>query len=150
MATTDGVTSTGGIDTLTSTNTATRTANSSLGKDDFLKLLVGQMKNMDPLSGEGNDPSQSMAQMTQYSILEQLQNMSKSNEALAQQTKVNSTIGLIGHTVSYSGADGTPVEGVVEQVTTAGDKVTLTIGGKSTLTIDGKGNINPDLVIEVR
>ena len=99
MATTDGVTSTGGIDTLTSTNTtATRTANSSLGKDDF-KLLVGQMKNMDPLGAGNNDPSQSMAQMTQYSILEQLTNLSESNKALAAQTKLNSTVGLIGRTV---------------------------------------------------
>jgi flagellar basal-body rod modification protein FlgD len=142
MATTDGVTSTGGIDTLTSTTTATRTANSSLGKDDFLKLLVGQMKNMDPLGAGSNDPSQSMAQMTQYSILEQLTNLSESNKALAAETKLNSTIGLIGRTVSYSGADGSPVEGVVEKVETAGDKVTLTIGGKP--------GINPDDVLEVR
>ena len=143
MATTDGVTSTGGIDTLTSTNTtATRTANSSLGKDDFLKLLVGQMKNMDPLGAGNNDPSQSMAQMTQYSILEQLTNLSESNKALAAQTKLNSTVGLIGRTVSYSGDDGQPVEGVVEKVETAGDKVTLTIGGKP--------GIDPDSVLEVR
>ena len=143
MATTDGVGGTNTADALTGSSTqTTRTANSSLGKDDFLKLLVGQMKNMDPLSGEGNDPSQSMAQMTQYSILEQLQNMNASNQAMAQQTKMSSTIGLIGHTVSYSQADGTPAEGTVEQVTTAGDKVTLTIGGKA--------GIDPDDVIEVR
>lgn len=143
MATTDGVTSTGGIDTLTSTNTtATRTANSSLGKDDFLKLLVGQMKNMDPLGAGNSDPSQSMAQMTQYSILEQLTNLSESNKALAAQTKLNSTVGLIGRTVSYAGDDGQPVEGVVEKVETAGDKVTLTIGGKP--------GIDPDAVLEVR
>ncbi len=142
MATTDGVTSTGGIDSLTSTSTATRTASSSLGKDDFLKLLVGQMKNMDPLGAGNNDPSQSMAQMTQYSILEQLQNLSESNKSLAAQTKLNSTVGLIGRTVSYAGADGNPVEGVVEKVETAGDKVTLTIGGKP--------GIDPDDVLEVR
>ena len=133
MATTGtgGVTSTGGIDTLTSTTTATRTANGSLGKDDFLKLLVGQMKNMDPLGAGSNDPSQSMAQMTQYSILEQLTNLSKANEQLAAQTKTASNIALIGKTVTYSQSDGTPVTGKVEQVTTAGDKVTLTIGGKA-------------------
>src|SRR5688500_18526983 len=141
MATTDGVTSTGGIETLTSTTTATRTANSSLGKDDFLKLLVGQLKNMDPLGAGSNDQSQSMAQMTQYSILEQLTNLSESNKALAAQTKVSSTVGLIGRTVSYSGADGNPVEGVVEKVETAGDKLTLTIGGKP--------GIDPDDVLEV-
>ena len=134
MATTDGVTSTGGTDTLTSTNTATRTSSSSLGKDDFLKLLVGQMKNMDPL-GEGKDPSDSMAQMTQYSMLEQMQNINAA-------TQRSSTIGLIGHTVSYTQADGTTVEGTVDQVTTVGGKLALTIGGK--------GGIDPDTVIEVR
>jgi len=142
MATTDPVTSTGGIDTLTSTTTATRTANSSLGKDDFLKLLVGQMKNMDPLGAGNSDPSQSMAQMTQFSMLEQLTNLGESNKALAAQTKTNTTIGLLGRTVSYSGADGQPVEGVVEKVETAGDKLTITIGGKP--------GIDPDDVLEVR
>jgi flagellar basal-body rod modification protein FlgD len=133
MATTDGVTSTGGTDTLTSTNTATRTPSSSLGKDDFLKLLVGQMKNMDPL-GEGKDPSDSMAQMTQYSMLEQMQNINAA-------TQRSSTIGLIGHTVSYTQADGTTVEGNVDQVTTVGGKLALTVGGK--------GGIDPDTVVEV-
>jgi flagellar basal-body rod modification protein FlgD len=141
MATTDGIGGTTATDPLAG-STPTRTASSTLGKDDFLKLLVGQMKNMDPLGAGNSDPSQSMAQMTQYSILEQLQNMSKSNEALAAQTKLNSTISLIGRTVSYAGADGAPVEGVVEKVETAGDKVTLTIGGKP--------GIDPDAVLEVR
>jgi flagellar basal-body rod modification protein FlgD len=142
MATTDGVTSTGGTDTLTSTTTATRTANSSLGKDDFLKLLVGQMKNMDPLGAGGKDPADTMAQMTQYTMLEQMQNMNASTQALALQTKVSSSIGLIGRTVSYSTAEGTTVEGTVEQVQTAGSKVTLTIGGTP--------GIDPDNVLEVR
>jgi flagellar basal-body rod modification protein FlgD len=143
MATTDGVGGTTAADALTgSPNQVTRTANSTLGKDDFLKLLVGQMKNMDPLGAGNSDPSQSMAQMTQFSILEQLTNLGESNKALAAQTKANTTIGLIGRTVTYSGADGQPVEGVVEKVETAGDKVTLTIGGKP--------GIDPDSVIEVR
>jgi flagellar hook assembly protein FlgD len=99
------------------------------------------LKNMDPL-GAGKDPSDSMAQMTQYSILEQLTNMSNANQALAKETKLASTINLIGRTVSYSEANGTPVEGVVEKVETAGDKVTLTVGGKP--------GIDPDSVLEVR
>jgi flagellar basal-body rod modification protein FlgD len=146
MATTPSVPTTNTVDTLTSTQENTpgtqRQASSSLGKDDFLKLLVGQMKNMDPLGAGNNDPSQSMAQMTQYSILEQLTNLNKSNENLAQQTKLSSTVGLIGRTVSYAGEDGNPVEGKVEKVETAGDKVTLTIGGKP--------GIDPDNVLEVR
>jgi flagellar basal-body rod modification protein FlgD len=138
-------TTTNTVETLTSTNTNSttqRTASSSLGKDDFLKLLVGQMKNMDPLGAGSNDPSQSMAQMTQYSILEQLTNLSKANEQLAAQTKTASNIALIGKTVTYSQADGTPVTGKVEQVTT--------VEGKLSLTVDGKAGIDPDTVIEVR
>src|SRR5918997_1899268 len=108
MATTPSVPATNTVDTLTSTQEnkpgQQRTANSSLGKDDFLKLLVGQMKNMDPLGAGTNAPSQSMAQMTQYSILEQLTNLSKANEDLAAQTKTSSTIALIGKTVTYSQA----------------------------------------------
>jgi flagellar basal-body rod modification protein FlgD len=144
MATTDGVGGgTTATDVLTgSANSVTRTANSSLGKDDFLKLLVGQMKNMDPLSEGGSDPSQSMAQMTQYSILEQLQNLSAS-------TKQSSTYGLIGHTVTYSHKDSsetgnsvvTNVEGVVESV--------QNVGGKLTLTVGGQGGIDPESVLQV-
>src|SRR5215207_594593 len=139
MATTDGITGTTTTDALAgSANQVSRTTGGTLGKDDFLKLLVGQMKNMDPL-GAGKDPADSMAQMTQYSILEQLTNLSNSNKELAQQNKVSSSIALIGKTVSYSKADGTPAEGTVEKVETAGDKVTLTIAGTP--------GINPDDVL---
>ncbi len=146
MSTTPSVPATNTVDTLTSTQEnkpgQQRTANSSLGKDDFLKLLVGQMKNMDPLGASNNDPSQSMAQMTQYSILEQLTNLNNANKEMAAQNKKESAVALIGKTVSYSQSDGSPAEGKVESVQTAGDKVTLTIGGKA--------GIDPDTVIEVK
>jgi flagellar basal-body rod modification protein FlgD len=144
MATTNAVTGTNAADALASTQgtSALRNTGGSLGKDDFLKLLVGQMKNMDPLGAGGKDPSDTMAQMTQYSMLEQLTNLSNSTQSLAQQNKRASTISLIGHTVSYSKEDGTPAEGVVERVETAGANVTLTIGGTP--------GINPDNVLQVR
>jgi flagellar basal-body rod modification protein FlgD len=144
MATTSGVSATNTAETLTSTGTGTATRNvgGTLGKDDFLKLLVGQMKNMDPLGAGNSDPSQSMAQMTQYSILEQLTNLGETNKELAAHAKTSSTLALIGKTVSYSQDDGTPVEGVVEQVTTAGGSLTLTVGGKA--------GIDPGRVLEVR
>ena len=143
MATTNGITGSTAADALASSgNSVTRNTGGTLGKDDFLKLLVGQMKNMDPLGAGDKDPADSMAQMTQYSILEQLTNLGKTNEALAQQTKLSSTIGLIGRTVSYSKEDGTTVEGTVEKVETAGDKITLTIAGTP--------GIDPDSVLEVR
>jgi flagellar basal-body rod modification protein FlgD len=144
MAETPAITGPTDADKLTSATASNVTRNTSgtLGKDDFLKLLVGQMKNMDPLGAGDKDPSDSMAQMTQYSILEQLTNLGKTNEKLAEQTRINTTVGLIGRTVSYSDAAGATVVGKVEKVETAGDKVTITV--------DGKPGIDPDKVIEVR
>jgi flagellar basal-body rod modification protein FlgD len=143
MATTDGVTGTSAADVLTgSANQVTRNTGGTLGKDDFLKLLVGQMKNMDPLSQDNKDPSESVGQMTQFSMLEQITNLTQSTQALTQQSKTASTINLIGRNVSYSQDDGSTAVGTVETVQTA--------GGKVSMTINGQAGIDPDKVLEVR
>ena len=54
---------------------AASASNTGLGKDDFLKILMAQMSNMDPMSASSQDPSQMTQQMTQYSILEQITNL---------------------------------------------------------------------------
>ena len=98
-----------------------------LGKDDFLKLLIGQLQNQDPLSP--SDPSQQMTQMTQFSILEQLTNLKQSQEAAAANDYDQQAVALIGRSVTYTQHDGTPAMGVVEQVTFTARGPTLTIGG---------------------
>jgi flagellar basal-body rod modification protein FlgD len=52
---------------------------SSLGKDDFLKLLTVQLQNQDPLSPMENENL--IAQLTQFSSLEQLENINANLEA---------------------------------------------------------------------
>lgn len=53
--------------------------NGKMGKDEFLKLLVAQMKNQDPLNPQ--DGQQMAAQLAQFSSVEQLQN---ANDTLTQ------------------------------------------------------------------
>lgn len=54
-------------------------AGGKMGKDEFLKLLVAQMKNQDPLNPM--DGQQMAAQLAQFSSVEQLVN---ANDTLAQ------------------------------------------------------------------
>ena len=97
--------------------------NAILGKDDFLKILVGEMTNMDPMSSDSKDPTQSVAQMAQFSIVEQLTNLKQTSEK-------STAMAMLGKTVTYKNADGTKVEGVVQSVDTSGGDPTLTVDGK--------------------
>jgi flagellar basal-body rod modification protein FlgD len=76
----------------------------TLGKDDFLKLLITQMRYQDPLSPMDN--SQFLAQMAQFSSLEQMTNLNASFDQsmlLTQSLNNSSAAGLIGRHVRASG-----------------------------------------------
>lgn len=78
------------------------TGSNSLGKDDFLKILMAQIKNQNPL-----DPMKDkefISQMTQFSSLEQMTNMSQSFQAFTESQSLPPVIQyshLIGKEVSY-------------------------------------------------
>ncbi|TDT68548.1 flagellar basal-body rod modification protein FlgD [Hypnocyclicus thermotrophus] len=85
-----------------------------LGKDDFMKLLVAEMTNQDPLDPKTN--TESIAQMAQFSALEQGENLNKSfNSMLRFQTlnTLSSSAQMIG---KYTRAkiDGEEVVGQIK------------------------------------
>lgn len=59
-----------------SDTSTTSLASASLGKDDFLKLLLAQMQNQDPLNPA--DETQFVAELAQFSSLEQMSEMNES------------------------------------------------------------------------
>jgi len=59
-----------------------RKSGDSLGKDDFLKLLITQLQNQDPSSPMDN--SQFIAQMAQFSTLEQMVNIGSKIDDLVE------------------------------------------------------------------
>ncbi|MEZ6851941.1 flagellar hook assembly protein FlgD [Halodesulfovibrio aestuarii] len=79
---------------------------SSLGKDDFMKLLTAQMSNQDPL--KPTDDTQMLAQLAQFSSLEQLTALNttaeNSNAALSA-INVTNAVGYIGKAVVAGGAN---------------------------------------------
>lgn len=72
----------------------------SMGKEDFLKLLVAQLENQDPMNPD--DPTEFTAQLAQFSQLEQLTNVNKSLEGLtSMSTEMQrmSALGLVGQEI---------------------------------------------------
>ncbi len=76
---------------------ALREANKELGKNEFLKLLTAQMTHQDPLSPM--DDKAFIAQMAQFSSLEQLMNMNKTLENQAKGQTQNDLMNYLGRTV---------------------------------------------------
>jgi flagellar basal-body rod modification protein FlgD len=112
-----------------------------LGKDDFLKLLVGQLKNQDPLEPSGNQ--EFISQMTQFSQLEQQTNTAATTSQIATTLVHSGALGLIGRTVTYTDAEGEEQTGKVEQVAVGKD-------GKATLTVNGEEGVEIGTVTQVR
>lgn len=81
-----------------------------MGKDEFLKLLVTQLQNQDPMNP--SQPEQMASQLAQFSSVEQLTNL---NETLTNQSALltsmiggigaGSALGALGRTVVASGHD---------------------------------------------
>jgi len=83
-------------------------SNGVMGKDDFLKLMIAQLKNQDPLSPM--DGTQFAAQLAQFSSLEQLANLNETvkqsidaNFFLIQSVNNTMTANLIGKDAKLSG-----------------------------------------------
>ena len=92
----------------TATSATATAPGGPMGKNQFLKLLIAQMQNQDPMNPMQGD--QMAAQLAQFSSLEQLQqiNESLSGQAAAQGSLLgavqsNAAIGTIGHHVVAAG-----------------------------------------------
>lgn len=108
-------------------SSATNSKAGAMGKDDFMKLLVAQLKHQDPTSP--TDMNGMTAQMTQFSMLEQMTNMSTASEASSKALARTEALSLLGRTVSYVAADKSVRTGAVEDVDVSADKPTMTVAG---------------------
>ena len=100
-----------------SDSSTSRVVSNTLDQDAFLQLLVFQLQNQDPLSPTDN--TQMIAQLAQFSSLEQMNNLNTSFETVSSDIdRLNfvSASALVGRTVSGTDTNGAAVEGTVDRV----------------------------------
>ncbi|MFD3445999.1 flagellar hook capping FlgD N-terminal domain-containing protein [Microbacteriaceae bacterium 4G12] len=105
-------------------------AGSILNKDDFLKMFLTSLQYQDPFNAM--DMNQMMSQMSQMSLIEGVQNMTKAVETLtksSQTTALDSGMKFLGKSIKGVDTNGNVTEGKVDQVRLAPGTVQLIVGG---------------------
>ena len=122
--------------TSTSTTKAITTAtNDTLGKDAFLKLLIAELSNQDPLNPM--EDREFVSQMATFSSLEQMQNMNITLETMAEANKF-SAVQYIGKAVAFTKGE----DAEAAQVAAVVNHVWFDPGGKVILdTTEGEVNL---------
>ena len=95
-------------------NKSNISANQNLGKDDFLKILLAQLAHQDPSAPM--EDKEFVAQMAQFSSLEQMTNMAADFAKMARMLKGTEASSALGKAVEINLGDDT-VQGVVRAVT---------------------------------
>jgi flagellar basal-body rod modification protein FlgD len=103
-----------------------------MGQDTFMKLLVTQMRMQNPM--EPSDDKEMIAQMTQFSTLEQITNMATESTKSATASQMSQAVNLLGRTVTYLDTDGNKQTGTVDQVSMVNGAPNLTVGGNDGIT----------------
>lgn len=123
-----------------------KTGDSNLGKDAFLQLMIAQLQHQDPTAPMDN--SEFIAQMAQFTTLEQMQNMTSSIEKLVDlqgQSQLIEYAGFLGCKVSWT-AVTEDVDAEGKFITESGENVITAIQyieGTPVFTLDNGTEITP-------
>jgi flagellar basal-body rod modification protein FlgD len=112
----------------------TPTTNSLLEPNQFLTLLVDNLKYQDPL-----DPTSSadfLSELAQLSQVETLQQLNATDQASGQAAQLANAAALIGDQVAGTDGTGNAVSGLVTGISFSGDHPVLEVGTAS-LALDG-------------
>ena len=105
---------------------SSRLPQKALGQADFLKLLTVQLSAQDPM--KPMEDTSFMAQMAQFSSLQQASQMATDMSGLHSDVALQSATGMIGRQVTLNTTTGL-VTGVVDAVDASSGTVNLSVGG---------------------
>jgi len=100
-----------------------------LGKEEFLKLLVKQLEHQDPL--QPMEDREFIAQLAQFSALEQMMNMNKSMGELKKFTMIERMNSLLGKKVRiYDFKNEKEIVGIVDEIVINLDEPKIKVNNK--------------------
>ena len=114
------------VDNLNKSLNGGREIKSEMDKDDFLNILITQLTHQDPT--QPLEDKEFVAQMAQFSTLEQMTNMNSEFEKLSRMLTANQAVSLLGKQVEIID-NGRNITGVVEAVS-GGDFPQLMVDGE--------------------
>jgi flagellar basal-body rod modification protein FlgD len=99
-----------------------------MGKDDFMQLLIAQLKNQDPM--KPMEDKEFISQLAQFSSLESMDKMTKQIEDLTGAEMLVQAATLIGKQATAKLETGEVVSGTISQVKMLSGQPTAVINGK--------------------
>ena len=104
-------------------------------RDEFLQLLVTQLRHQDPL--EPVKQQDFLSQLAQFSTLEGIEKLNANFDNMLRLQELTQGANLIGRIVSYRTASDTgPSAGVVDAVHVENGNLILTVNGQSVALAD--------------
>jgi flagellar basal-body rod modification protein FlgD len=124
--------STGGTTGTTTTAATAAQKSMPINQDQFLQMLMAELKNQNPMNPNSSDPMQFVTELAQFTSVEQQTYTAESTQTIASGQNNATAIALIGHTVNYTDpTTQAPATGVVQAVNFTSSGPTLTINGTS-------------------
>lgn len=112
---------------------AATTKQNTIDQEDFIKLFLSQLQFQDPL--EPVDNREFLAQLAQFSNLEQTRQTTQNTEGLLVMQSSSQALGLLNRTVSLAGAGSTDTGSVIAvSFTNSGPELSIQTTSGQTLT----------------
>lgn len=105
-----------------------KTGFSSLTADDFLKVLIEQLKTQDP--SNPTDSNQLLEQVSSMRALQSSIELSDSIKSLTMSQQLTSATSFLGKTISGTDSNDQAASGIVDRVVVSDGKTFLAIGSR--------------------
>ena len=101
---------------------------SQMGQQQFMQLLIAQLKNQDPMDPVSQEDS--IAQLAQFSTLEGIEQLNANFSSFMKLQSLSQGANLVGKNVEWLDTDGLRQQGVVEAITVKDGELELKVEGK--------------------